>query len=358
MTTSLTVLYDGWPLVYAPDSPAALHLLGLLERLPQGVRGLAALPAPSPAWLPENLEPVLAPTPPTPSGRLVWMQRALPRLKRQTGAGLLHTTRSGAPLSGGGPFIVSPSGFGRAERRAPGAVSRLADALAAGGLSRAAAILWPDDQSPPDSGERVLRLPFAAPSAFHPPAPDQRPPFDLPEGCILWHGPSTPQVLGLVLSAWSWAHNPIGADFPLVLLGLDAYGRAYAGHILAREGLADTVRILPPVAPAEAAALYRHCAALFHPHAPGAWGGPVRLALACGVPVVSSDRPDVAEVVGPAGFLIKENDARHLGGGLIAVIVKENVRMELEEKAAARAAAWDAAAFTEALGAAYRAIVE
>lgn len=356
MTLPLNVLYDGWPLACRPDSSAALHLLGLLERPPQGVRALLALPAAAPEWLPDEVEPVAAPTPDTPAGRLAWVQRALPRLLRQTGASLLHTTQAAGPLLGSAPVVVSPCGFGREERRAPGAASRLADALAAGGLSRAAAVFWPDDQTPPEGAVRVVRLPFAAPPAFHLPGREERPPLALPEGFILWHGPSTPQALGLALSAWSWAHNPIGADFPLVLLGLDAYGRAFAEHVIAREGLAESVRILQPVSPAEAAALYRACTALFHPDAPGGWGAPPRLAIACGKPVVSSHRQDVAEVTGAAGFLIEEHDSRHLGGGVIAVVVKDGVRIELEDKARARAAAWDAAAFTDALGAAYREI--
>ncbi|TAK13194.1 MAG: glycosyltransferase family 1 protein [Anaerolineae bacterium] len=356
--SQIRVLYDGWPLAYAPASPAALHLVTILAQLPESVSAQVALPAAAPHWLPENAEAVLAPMPNTPSGRLRWMQRTLPRLKRQAGAALLHTTQNGGPLLGGGPLVVSPAGFGAAERPGAGFAGRLADALAAGGLSRAA-VLWPDDQTPPASldSAHLRRLPGVVPHGFRAAKHGEARPFDLPEDYILYHGPGTPDALSRVLSAWSWAQAPIGEDYPLILLGLDAYALAYARYYIEAEGLVATTRLLPDATPVEAAAVYRNCTALFHPAAVGAWGGPARLAIACGKAVVGIDRPDIAHLAGPAAFLIKEDNSRDLGGGVIAIIIKENIRREVEDKARARSAAWHGTGFLDGLLAVYESLV-
>lgn len=356
--SQIRVLFDGWPLVYSPASPAALHLFGLLAQLPDSVTAQVALPAAAPSWLSQNAGAVLSPTPNTPSGRLRWMQRTLPRLKRHSGAHLLHTTQNAAPLLGGGPVVVSPAGFGAADRPATGLSGRLADALAAGGIARAV-VLWPDDQTPPTSldSANLRRLPGIVPDGFRPAQPGEARPFDLQEDYVLYHGPGTPEALNRVLSAWSWAQAPIGEDYPLVLLGLDAYALAYAQYYIEAEGLSGTTRLLPDATPLEAAAVYRNCTALFHPAAVGAWGGPACLAIACGKAVVGLDRPDIAELAGPAAFLIKEDNSRDLGGGVIAIIIKENIRREVEEKARARAAAWHGAGFTDGLLQVYESLV-
>ncbi len=351
----LKVLYDGWPLVAAPDSPASLHLLELLAAQPAGVSPALALPDAPPTDLPAGLEIHVQHTPLTPGGARRWLQRALPDFQRQSQAAVLHTAQSAAPLFPAGPVVVSPCGFGPEERPPSGFHARLGAALGAGGMSRAH-VLWPDDTTTPATIQPARSIPAATPAVFHPAHKGQRPPFDLPEDYILCQVPANPALLNRVLSAWSWAHGPLGADSPLVLLGLDAYGRAYAETILKSEDMQSSVRVLPPTAPAEAAAVYRGCRALFHPAGPGGWCSPVRLALACGKPVIGANRPDLAELVGPAGFLIEEDDARHLGGGLIAVLVKDAVRRELEEKAAVRAAAWQPAAFADALARFYQSL--
>ena len=42
------VLYDGWPLVFAPNNPAALHLLAVLAQHPPGFAAHLALPDAAP----------------------------------------------------------------------------------------------------------------------------------------------------------------------------------------------------------------------------------------------------------------------------------------------------------------------
>jgi hypothetical protein len=108
--SSIKVLYDGWPLIDQPNSPAALHLLAILARLPEAVQPVVALPDTPPAWLgqtPVHVQRIAN----TPYARLRWEQRVLPRLARQIGAALLHLTSTRVPLLDPAISVVSPCEF-------------------------------------------------------------------------------------------------------------------------------------------------------------------------------------------------------------------------------------------------------
>src|SRR5512133_3435006 len=157
---AIRVLYDGWPLVYAPASGPATHLLELLETLPSFVEPWLALPgeieAPQP-WLHLLIEPIQN----GPAGRLRWEQAALSALARRCSAHLLHTNSPSAPLLNAVPCVISP-----AEKPAaplPGLGGRLREALGRGGAADAC-ILWPEDL--PDAPPGAVLLPPYVHSAF------------------------------------------------------------------------------------------------------------------------------------------------------------------------------------------------
>jgi glycosyltransferase involved in cell wall biosynthesis len=72
--------------------------------------------------------------------------------------------------------------------------------------------------------------------------------------------------------------------------------------------------------------------------------------MACGVPVVTSNASSLPEVIGEAGFGLDPDDARQIGGSIIATIVQEDLASELKEKGLERAAefSWERTA-TETL---------
>ena len=69
------ILYDGWPIVRRPYSPAALHLRALLAYLPPQVEAIVALPAPLSGAL-EHARAHTHPTSNTGYAHLKWEQRA------------------------------------------------------------------------------------------------------------------------------------------------------------------------------------------------------------------------------------------------------------------------------------------
>jgi glycosyltransferase involved in cell wall biosynthesis len=373
------ILYDGWPLVHQPNSPAALHLLTLL----------AAHPAEFPAWvglpgepfhpLPSGVETVLRPAPDSDWGRLGWEQRLLPALAGWVDAGLVHLVGCAPALFGSRRTLFSPADFFGiglpATPRRPGFASRLRESLALGGLARAGAWLWPADLPLGQVGipmhrlPPVNRLPPIVPPDFRPASETPglaaiverlRKDIDLPETYLLAHLPVDEPALRRLLDAWSWAAGSIGADYPLVITDLDRVSQDRLAALLAEYQLTGTALPLPPLSLPDLAAVYQGCSALFHPIQPSSWGDPVRLALACGKPVVGLGGEHMAALVGPAGYLVPGDEAypalcRALGAALITVVVEESLSEVLAEAAQRQASAWQWGSFVDGLRECYAA---
>lgn len=396
---STTVLYDGWPLVYEPYGPAAMHLQALLAHLPAHIEATVALPGPAPAWL-DQFRIHIQNTPAGDSGQLQWEQRLLPRFAQQVGAQILHLTSPGAPLLGKVIRVISPGAYeggyffrgqsslpdlGRRKEKAS-AAGRLRLSLGQGGLARARAVFWPDDAPDPELPVPVVKLPPVVHPSFtsmplqvempkrgpngHPrleserianPEPEDQAQmhraFDLPESYVLYHGPSSLYWLQRLLESWHWASSPVGDQYPLLILGMPDKQRDVLSDLVRRFDLGETVRALPDVSVETLPAIYRGCSAFFHPAPFSPWGDPVRNALACGKPVVAAESRLADAIVGPAAYLAPSDDPRALGAALLTVIVEEEVAGELAQNARQRSGAWRSAAFSHALDEVYRRIL-
>lgn len=355
--STIRVLYDGWPLAYAPNRAAALHLETILSVLPPEVGAVVALPAAAPVWQPGEFETLTAPEQNTAKGQRRWQQRVLPRIAQEQGAALLHTTAARAPLMSGASVVVSPSGYGDEDRQGEGVSARLGFALGQGGLARAEAVLWPEDLPDPDWPANLHRLPPLVHPAFTPGLPDELP--DIPElrdldSFVLYHGPDGVEALARTLQSWSWAAGAIGSFYPLLMAGMDGQAQALAKTMLEKYEVSGSVQILPPLPVETLARLYRAALALLHPAEASPWGGAMRHAIACGRPVVSFETPRIDALAGPAAFLVTENTPKLFGSGVIAMSVKEEVAIGLEQAAKQRAAPWRSSEYAERLLSVYR----
>ncbi len=344
---NLYILYDGWPLVHAPLSPPAVHLLEILAALPEAVQATIALPADPPAWLPAGLAVKIVPT----ADALAWEQRQLPRLAKSLGADLIHLTRPTPSFSAASRTLISPAGYGE-QTGPPGFRTRLGAALARGGLERARGLLWPAD----------LPDPVAAPRTFHltprvPPTPPASPALaDLPGDYYLFHGPPDERTVRRALQAWTWAAGPVGDVYRLIMAGLDNRTRTLAGELIKEYQLGETVIVLPAFSPLDLPPLYQAATAIFHPAEASPWGGAVRHALACGKPVVGIETLLTSALAGPAAYLAPAGDTRGLGAALISVVVKESLLAQLETAAGERRKLWGDGDFGGELMEIYRAV--
>jgi hypothetical protein len=356
------VLFDGAPLVRRPNSPAALHLLTLLDRRPRQARALVALPGRPFFPLPDDIQRVEVSLPAGNAGLLAWEQYWLPRLAHEQHADLLHITGENAPLFGQVTTILSPTAPDRMPTPGPkrGLGERLRLALGQGGQARLQASFWPADLPPPEGAQRIVKLPPGVHPAFLEPA--IAPDFDLPQDFVLYHGPLDERALQGLLSSWSWA-AAVSETTVLLVLGAGPLQKERLGQLARRNNLGESVRVLPLLPLEGLCWLYQHCKAVFHPAPIGPWAGPLRLGLACGRPLVGLETSLVDALVGPAAYLIsaalgEAAQNRALGAALVTVVVEESVAKNLEKAARQRSAEWGAQHFQRALDSAYQALVE
>lgn len=350
------LLYDGWDLVHQPNSPAAIHLLRLLNLPLRGMRTMVALPGSSFHPLPPQVEVIQAPLPA--ERRLLWEQRLLPTLVHRSGASGLHVFSARPPLFLASPVLVSPAGVFSGqlvEQTAPGRRSfaeRARAAFGLGGLSRSKGIFWPVDWPEPEVNLPLLRLPRGA--AFDPSAleagQEASLSVELPETFVLYHGSDQEFWLRRLLAVWSWAAGSIGLNYPLVLAGLSEAGRRRLSNLVEEFGVQESVQTLPLLPLAELTAVYLRCACLLHPAPLSPWGDAVASALALARPVVALETAQSAALVGPAAYLVPEGEqvARLTGAALLTVIVEENVAASLSQAAQRRSQTWKQEEFVQA----------
>ena len=347
----IAILYDGWTLCRSSLSSPALHLLDILANLPDGITPHLAVPAAPPDWLPDNVTLHRIDTPHTPRGRLSWEQRRLPQLARRLAAAL-HLTTATAPLFGFDRTFVSPSGESPAGAGG-GIWERLRAALGRGGTARAQ-LVWPEDVPPPIEASGPLLLPpavdprFLPHNPFHPPQIAGTP--ELPASFFLVHLRPDREAIRLALEAWTWASGPIGEVYPLLFPGLpeslEEYARAFGQKHHLRE---ETLAFYPTIRPDDLHRLYQSASAIFSPQPSDPWHSPLRIGLACGVPVVALETVISGAIAGPAAYLVPSGDPRGMGSALIAVIIKDELRKQLNDAARERVNAWSMERFKQEL---------
>jgi glycosyltransferase involved in cell wall biosynthesis len=113
-----------------------------------------------------------------------------------------------------------------------------------------------------------------------------------------------------------------------------------------RLGVSDQVSLRGRVADEELRDLYRHCAVLLFPSLYEGFGLPPLEAMACGAPVIASNRASLPEVVGDGGLLLSPDDPDAWANAVETLASDEHQRAELTGRGRARAArfSWDAAA--------------
>ena len=362
----IKIIYDGWSLVHAPLSPAALHLQALLEHCPSEVKPVCAAPGPVNMSLPRRVDLVEAPAAGTPWGHLAWEAHLLPGLVRKHKANLLHTFSPGPALMAKAA-VMSPAGYDplwetpdppHPPDPPPGLLARLGEGTASGGLARLRAVFWPSDLPAPNLPASIVRMPpiYLEESAQTPSNGHARP--ELPPAYVLYHGSYAPRLVAALLAAWSWAAGPVGESTPLLLLGVQDGELNRIKSAVQESKLEETVRVLSGVSLAAVPALYQGCSALVHLGPVSPWGSPLYQALAAGRPVVGFSSPYIEARLGPAGYLAAPGDTRTLGAALITVIVEESISESLVQAAQKRTATWKAAEFEMRLLEVYRQVWE
>jgi glycosyltransferase involved in cell wall biosynthesis len=193
--------------------------------------------------------------------------------------------------------------------------------------------------------DRVTTVHLAADPAFRPLSSSEVKPvlarYALPPGYLLFVGTLEPRknVLGL-LSAYRMLLDRQATDAVLVMVG----GRGWLYDEVFRRvdelGLSERVHFLHSVPDADLPALYNGAVLLTTPSFYEGFGLPALEAMACGRPVVVSDRGSLPEVVASAGVLVDPDEPAAIAEGLEAVLTDGALRERLRADGLARAASF------------------
>lgn len=303
----------------------------------------------------------------TPYGRIAWEQLCAPVVVRQEQVDVLHGMAFVAPLLSPCPTVVTvldlsflrfPEAFKGFKRAYLTLATRIS-------VRRAAKVIAISESTRRDviellgvPAERVERIYCGADPRFRPLPVDEVAAFRrekaLPEHFVLFLGTIEPRknVLTLIeaYAALIAAEPRRMQGVPLVLAG----GRGWlAEPVYARIeelDLQDRVSFAGYVPEEEKALWYNAATCLCYPSLYEGFGLPPLEAMACGVPVVTSNVSSLPEVVGEAALTVDPLDSAALCAALRRVLIDPEVRAELSALGVARARSfsWNEAALQTA----------
>jgi glycosyltransferase involved in cell wall biosynthesis len=190
--------------------------------------------------------------------------------------------------------------------------------------------------------ERVTTVHLAANSVYRP-ITDRREirqavmRYGLPPDFIIFVGTLEPRKnVPTLLQAFRHLRDG-GYDVHLALVGRKGwlYEEIFASLILLK--LNDTVHFLEDIPNEDLARLYNAARCLALPSHYEGFGLPPLEAMACGTPVVVSDRASLPEVVGDAGLLVDPDNAEALSEALARVLDDSELRESLRKRGLVRA---------------------
>lgn len=192
-------------------------------------------------------------------------------------------------------------------------------------------------------GDRVVVCRPGVPSWIGAPVARQ-PPAD---GYVLFVGTLEPRKnLGALLDAWELVASTMPAVPRLRIAGgVRSGGEAWLER-LTRPPLEDLVDYVGYVGSGDRRRLYEGARLLVLPSFHEGFGLPVLEAMALGIPVLTSNRGALPEVVGDAGLMVDPDDRRALADAIRALLLDEVRARDCALRGLQRAATftWDAAA--------------
>nr|HID13042.1 glycosyltransferase family 1 protein [Anaerolineae bacterium] len=191
--------------------------------------------------------------------------------------------------------------------------------------------------------EKVTVVYLAADSAFHPlPEAEARrvaARYGLEPGYLLFVGTLEPRKnLPGLLQAYRLLLNAEVTTAPLVLVGGKGWLYDEVFEHIEVLHLTERVRFLHEVSEADLPGLYSAARVLAMPSFYEGFGLPALEAMACGTPVVVSNRGSLPEVVGEAGMQVNPEEPEAIAEGLAAVLGDPDLWARLREAGLARVA--------------------
>jgi len=321
--------------------PAAAHDLELIGYVGEPGTGLPGWALHKPAW------PTASPT-----SRVLWEQLAQPWAVRRDRVDLLHALVNVGPMIRTCPLVVTihDLAFERYPELFPGGRRRYLQRMTHHTARHAARVIV-DSMNTGDDVHELMGVPNERITVVYPglnitPVPRDeldtlaalRRRFSLPEEYVLFVGTLEPRKnIVTLLEAWSILAGRYGIKPTLVIAG----GKGWFYETLEARtrtlGLTDSVRYLGYVPDGELPALYATATLFVFPSLYEGFGFPPLEAMACGTPVLVSDRPSLPEVVGEAGLILPAQDPTAWAEAVAELLCSPERRTAMSEAGRAQA---------------------
>lgn len=171
--------------------------------------------------------------------------------------------------------------------------------------------------------------------------------YGLPDGYILYVGNLCPHKnLKVLLQAYALLGKELIEKYPVVIVGktngiigrIDQ-NRQYVEltELSAKLGVKENIRFIECVDELDMPCIYTHAQVLVLPSVYEGFGLPLIEAMACGCPVIASNRSSIPEVTGDAAFLFEPKDYEELAHKIKLVLKDESIKNDLKAKGFIRA---------------------
>jgi glycosyltransferase involved in cell wall biosynthesis len=292
--------------------------------------------------------------------RILWEQLALPLALARMRLDLLHSPAYVVPLVGKVPavvtfhdlsFFVMPSAFNRQNRLYLQAMARQSARHAARFIAVSQATRRDLVRILGVREDQVDVVYNGVDDTFQPIADEARldgfrAQYDLPRRFILYLGTLEPRKnVAALVRAYAVARQR-GVTEPLILAGGRGWGDLALGQLIAELDLQDVVRMVGFVEMSDQALWYNAATLFVYPSLYEGFGFPVLEAMACGTPVLASDRSSLPEVVGDAGLVVDPMNPDSLAESMVTLLGDDDLRVRFRALGLERARTfrWDAAA--------------
>jgi glycosyltransferase involved in cell wall biosynthesis len=142
--------------------------------------------------------------------------------------------------------------------------------------------------------------------------------------------------LGTLLRAFAMLRAQGQADLSLVIGGKVDYGVEELVRGFRESGRASRVHWVGAIPDGDLPAFYAGATCFVYPSLFEGFGLPLVEAMACGCPVVSSNRTACPEVVGTAGLLVDPEDVNGIAEAIARVVDDDALRADLRDRGLAR----------------------
>ena len=190
------------------------------------------------------------------------------------------------------------------------------------------------------SAAKVSVIPVALGGEFKPASltASARARYGLTAPYVLYVGNFNPHKnIPRLIRAFGMLPGAVRSRHSLVLAGGYGDGRPELARLADSLGLTDRVVFSGRVDDADLPALYAEAAAYVTPSLEEGFGATVLEAMACGAPVISSNRAALPEVVGDGGLLFDAMKEHELAAVLARVLTDSALAADLRRRALARA---------------------